>query len=143
VWRRKRILSRHAGRFDVEGPETSGLGFRDIDDGAVRRQPDAVRKDHRVGDFHDVRAVCECIVTPPVLAAPRPHLAKVGEVKTSMRVEDEIVWPDEAMLATELVKPPFLASAWFEALDPSAGIAFGPARPRALPAVRKPPLLQM
>src|SRR5262249_7352980 len=118
------LPSRDTERDEVEGPEPAGVGFRDIDGGAVGRQADAVRREQGIGDLDDAGAVRQRVVEPAAHLKPWIALAMVGEVEAAMPVEDAVVGPDEAMSAAARIEYVPLARSGVEPLDPAARIPF-------------------
>ena len=135
--RRKIGMARCGARaLQVEGPEPPALRLRDIDRSAVRRQADAIRHDQGIGDLDDARAVGQRIIEPAIHPVAWVELAKIGEIEAAMPVEDDVVRPDEAVLAAMRVEDLALAGLQVETLDPAAGIALRHARLDTIEAAR-------
>ena len=127
------------GLDDVEGPQPRRLGLGDIERLAVGRQADAVRRDQRVGDLDDARAVALGVIDAADIHVARPPLAEIGEVDAAVRVADQIVRPAQLVSATLAVEHVDRAGGEVDPLEPSAAVILGlDKRPAAALVIDRP-----
>src|SRR3984893_1751995 len=114
------LFAQDTGLDDVEGEEARGFGVGDIDGLLVRRQADAVGGQHWMDELDYLRAVRKRVVKPAVVAVAPPSLSKIGEVKPTLAIEDDVVRRRQFVPAALAVENARLAGARIDPLDVAA-----------------------
>src|SRR5205814_6536428 len=129
---RERLVLDLAGLEDVKGEEAGALGIGDINGALIRRQPDAVRGQHRVGQLGDLGAVRQRVIEPAMVTLVRVPLAEIGEVEPALAVEHNVVRRRQFVAVAFAVENARLDRLRIDALDRAAlVIGPGPGRQKA------------
>src|SRR5215471_1143850 len=110
---------------DVEGQQARGFGIGDIDRALVGRQPDAVRRQHRIHQLDDFRAVRQRVIEPTIVAMRRVPLTEIGEIEPALAVEHDVVRRRQFAAVELAVEHARLAGLQIDALD-RAALVIGP-----------------
>ena len=121
--REARRRRQFAWRGGVEGPEAAKVGVGDVDDGLVRREADAVRRNQVVPGADDPRAVGRGVIESAILATLRRRAAMVAEPEAALAIEHQIVGPNQPLAVARLVDGLDLAGGEIDALDHAADMA--------------------
>ena len=89
--------TQHARPFDVKGPQPRPFGVGGVQRLAVRRQAAAIGAQNWKRQFDDLRAIRHGVIQAAVVAVTRVPLAQIGEIKTAVRVEHQVVRRRELM----------------------------------------------
>ena len=136
-----------ARRRQIEGPQPRGRRFRDIDRVFIRRQSDAVGRQHAEYAFDDLPGARLDVIERTDIHVAGATLAEIGEPETAVPVEHQIVRALQRVLAAFVEHGFDLAGRKIDALDRAADIfmrlgAPGISVPREGIQL-KPPLLQI
>ncbi len=123
------LRSHLAWPVQVHGPQATQLGVGHVNHGLVRRQADAIGRDHMRPRAGDAGAVGTRVEHSAMFAALWGSAAVVGEPEATSPVEDDIVGAVEPLAVAGVVDGLDLAAGDIHALNITAGVA-GRSRPR-------------
>ena len=101
------------------------IGFGDIDVRLVGREPYAIRRVQRVGEFADQAAIGVRIIKPAAIDLARAALAVVSEIKSALGIEDEIIEAAQRVAVAGRIDLLELAGVEINALDAAAAVILG------------------
>ena len=109
-----------AGLGNLIGPEPRGRRLRDVDGLLVRRQADAVGRQHAEHDLDDLLHAGLDVIDAADIHLAGAALAEIGEPEAAALVEHEIVRPAQLVLAAPVDHRLDLAALQVDPLDRAA-----------------------